>query len=165
MQIQAAHARLKNVFEKRPEAARSTNHATAVVTDGLRCRFRQGDAEATMDMPEIMGGDGTAPTPGFFGRAAVSGCVAIGLKQMAVVEGLAIRSITVDIETDFDDSAAMGLGANSAAPLETRLAIRVDTDEPESKVRDLIDRLLTMDPWFLALRDAQSVRTEVIVGG
>ena len=59
----------------------------------------------------------------------------------------------------------MGLGDNSAAPLETRLAIRVDTDEPEHKVRDLIGRLLTMDPWFLALREAQSVKTEIIVGG
>jgi len=162
-EIRAAHARLLKVFTKRPEAARSTNKATATVRDGLRCIFRQGGHEAIMDMPKIMGGDDAGPTPGFFGRAGLAGCVSIGLKQLAIVEGFNVDSVQVDIETEFDDGAAMGLGDNTAAPLETRLAIHVETDETEEKVRGLIDRLLEMDPWFLALRDAQSVSTDVMV--
>jgi uncharacterized OsmC-like protein len=159
--IRLAYNRLLNVFRKRPEAALSSIHATAIVREGLSCEFTQGEHTAIMDMPDIMGGDGLGPTPGFFGRAAVAGCVSMGLKLLAAAEGLALKSITVDIDTDFDDSASLGLGDNSAAPLETRLTISFDTDEPEDKVRKLVDRLLERDPWYLALRDAQSVQTQI----
>ena len=163
-EIRSAHQRMYKVFSNRPESAFSTNYATAVVEDGLRCAFEQDGHKAVMDMPSIMGGDDAGPTPGFFGRAGVAGCVSIGLKQLAVSEGMTFDKITVDIETDFDDGASMGLGENSAAPLETRISITVATNEPLETVQDLVARLLEHDPWFLALRDAQLVKTTVATG-
>jgi len=80
-----------------------------------------------------------------------------------VMANLVFDTISVDIETDFDDGATLGLGKGNAAPLETRLVIRVETDIPESEVDILIERVLDHDPWFLALRDVQSVKTNVIV--
>ncbi|MDT8341103.1 MAG: OsmC family protein [Longimicrobiales bacterium] len=118
-----------------------------------------------MDMPPIMGGGGLGPTPGFYARAGVAGCVSIGIKQTAVMAGVDFRRVTVDVETDFDDGAALGIGDRSAAPLETRLTIRIETGEAESDVRALVTRALEMDPWFLALRDAQSVAARIEVGG
>jgi hypothetical protein len=64
---------------------------------------------------------------------------------------------------DFADGASLGFGEDSAAPLETRLFIRIDTDSPESEVVALVDRVLETDTFFLALRDAQSVKTNVSV--
>lgn len=162
--IRAAQARVIKVFRNKPETARSTNSAQAVVRDGLKCTFTQDGHSAVMDMPEIMGGENAGPTPGFFGRAGVAGCVSIGIKQAAIKEGLDLNSVTVGIETDFDDAAPFGLGNNSAAPLETRLSIQMETSEPGEKVRDLVDRVLEMDPWFLALRDAQNVKISVMAG-
>ncbi len=43
------------------------------------------------------------------------------------------------------------------------LFIRIDTDSPESEVVALVDRVLEKDTFFLALRDAQSVKTNVSV--
>ena len=76
----------------------------------------------------------------------------------------AVRSVTVDIETDFDDKAMFGLGDNTAAPLETRLKITVDADAPDETLRALVDDLLEMDPWFLALRERQVVKTSLVTG-
>ncbi len=59
----------------------------------------------------------------------------------------------------------MGLGTANAAPLETRLAIRIKTILPEPEVSALIEKALAMDPWFLALRDAQSVKFSFVVDG
>lgn len=164
-EIRDALNRVIEVFKDRPQKALSTDHATAVVEDGLKCTFRQGERSAVLDMPEIMGGGNAGPTPGFYARAGIAGCVSIGIKEAAILAGLVFDKITVDIETDFDDGAAFGLGTASAAPLETRLAIRIETDVPEAKVSALIDEVLGKDPWYLALRNAQSVKPNVIVEG
>lgn len=161
--IRDAQNRVIDVFKKKQQMALSTNHATAIIKDGLTCTFTQGELSAVMDMPEIMGGDATGPTPGFFARAGIAGCVCMGIKQAAVMAGIDFDTVTVDIETDFDDGAAMGLGVASAAPLETRLVIRINTKLPEPEVSALIEKALSMDPWFLALRDAQRVKFNLIV--
>ncbi|MDA7087462.1 OsmC family protein [Pseudomonas sp. SA3-5] len=161
--IRDTQNRIKDVFKKRQQKALSTNHATAVIKDGLTCTFTQGEFSAVMDMPAIMGGDAAGPTPGFFARAGIAGCVSIGIKQTAVMAGAVFDTVTVDIETDFDDGAAMGLGDASAAPLETRLAIRISTNLPAPEVFALVEKALSMDPWFLALRDAQHVKFNLIV--
>ena len=161
--IRDAQNRVLDVFKKKQHMALSTNHATASIKDGLTCTFTQGEHSAVMDMPEIMGGDAAGPTPGFFARAAIAGCVSIGIKQTAVMNGLVFDTVSVDIETDFDDGAAMGLGAASAAPLETRLAIRIKSSLPKHEVSALIEKALGMDPWFLALRDAQCVKFKLVM--
>lgn len=155
--------RVISVFEKRPDKARSTNRASACVRDGLQCKFTQGDRNMIMDMPAVMGGDDTGPTPGFFARAGIAGCVSIGIKQAAILAELEFEQVTVDIETDFDDAAMFGLGTESAAPLETRLSIQIETTEPEAKVIKLIDEVMERDPWFLALREAQSVKLKMAI--
>jgi len=157
--------RVIGVFEKRPDKALSTNQATACVKDGLECKFTQGERNAIMDMPSIMGGGDAGPTPGFFARAGIAGCVSIGIKQAAILAELEFEQVIVDIETDFDEAAIFGLGAESAAPLETRLSIQIETTELESDVNKLIDEVLERDPWFLALREAQSVKFKTTVVG
>jgi uncharacterized OsmC-like protein len=163
--IRDAQNRVIDILKTRPQKALGTNHATAVIKDGLTCNFTQGDLSAVMDMPEIMGGDAAGPTPGFFARAGIAGCVSMGIKQTAVMAGVVFDTVTVDIETDFDNGASMGLGDANAAPLETRLAIQIKSSLPEPEVSALIEKALAMDPWFLALRDAQNVKFSIVVDG
>ena len=112
-----------------------------------------------MDMGTVLGGAGAAPTAGYFFRAAIAGCAAIGIKMTAAREGMDIEDIKVDIEMDFDDSALLGMGTNPAAPLETRLAITLKSREDGEKLKAMVDRALAVDPFFLALRDRQKVAT------
>ena len=162
-EIRTAQSKVREAYATRPDSALSTSHASAEVGDGLKCVFKQGTETAVMDLPEIMGGTNEGPTPGFHARAAVSGCVAIGIKMEAANQGISIDSIHVGIEMDFDDSAALGMGSNSAAPLATRLEIKVTTDNEESDVQALVAQVLEKDTFFLALRDAQPVTTEIVL--
>jgi uncharacterized OsmC-like protein len=159
--IRQAQAAVIDRMRQDLDAACNTIVTTGRVEDGLICHAAQGKFEATMDMGRAMGGDAAGPSPGFYARAAVVGCVGIGVKMMAAREGLVFRSVDVRIECDFDDAALMGLSLRSAAPLETRIGIDVDTDEDPVTVRALVERALSVDPWFLALRDAQAVHHEI----
>ena len=162
-EIRTAQLKVREAYKMSPDTALSTSHASAEVGDGLKCVFKQGTETAVMDLPEVMGGTNQGPTPGFHARAAVSGCVAIGIKMEAANQGISIDSIHVGIEMDFDDSAALGMGSNSAAPLATRLEIKVTTDNEESDVQALVAQVLEKDTFFLALRDAQPVTTEIVL--
>jgi uncharacterized OsmC-like protein len=165
VRIRDALNRVIEVFKKRPQKALSTNHARAVVEDGLRCVFTQGEHSAVMDMPEIMGGQDAGPTPGFYARAGIAGCVSMGIKEGAILAQVDFEKVTVDIETDFDDGASLGLGTASAAPLETRLTVKIETAAPPAQVSAIVNEVLERDPWFLALRDRQVVKVEVRSGG
>jgi uncharacterized OsmC-like protein len=143
------------------DAACSTLVATGRIEDGLTCHVTQGKFNATLDLGPGMGGDAAGPSPGFFARAAIVGCVGMGVKMLAAREGLVFRSVEVTVETDFDDAALMGLSERTAAPFETRVRIGIDTSEDPATVGALVDRALTMDPWYLALRDAQTVHREI----
>jgi uncharacterized OsmC-like protein len=145
--IREAQIRYLKILNRQPQLARTTGKGNATIEDGFICKFTQDEHSIVMDMP----------------RASIAGCVSMGIKQKAVQEGLAIDSVSVDIEMDFADGASLGFGEDSAAPLETRLFIRIDTDSPESEVVALVDRVLETDTFFLALRDAQSVKTNVSV--
>ena len=161
--IKTAQSKVREAYAKRPDSALSTSHASAEIGHGLKCVFKQGTETTVMDLPEVMGGTNKGPTPGFHARAAVSGCVAIGIKMEAANQGISIDSIHVGIEMDFDDSAALGMGSNSAAPLSTRLVITVTTDHEESDIQALVAQVLEKDTFFLALRDAQPVTTEIVL--
>ena len=161
-EIRAAQERVIAVYRKKPQTAFSTTHASAHVEDGLTCTFRQGDHQAVMDLSKVLGGDEKGPTPGFFIRAGLAGCVAIGIKLAAAREAIAIDSMDVDIEMDFDDSAMFGVGSNSAAPLETRFIIRLKSSASWEDAAAMVDRALAADPFFIALRDAQKVTARLV---
>ena len=162
-EIRTAQSKVCEAYAMSPDTALSTSHASAQIGHGLKCVFMQGTETAVMDLPEVMGGTNKGPTPGFHARAAVSGCVAIGIKMEAANQGISIDSIHVGIEMDFDDSAALGMGSNSAAPLATRLVITVTTDHEESDIQALVAQVLEKDTFFLALRDAQAVTAEIVL--
>lgn len=159
-QIQNCQTQVISYLSANTDQSTSTSKITGSVNDGLKCTVSQGRHQANMDMARAMGGDGTAPSPGFFAKAGLVGCLAIATKMTAAREGLQFRSVDVEIETDSDTLAIFGLGDKKAAPLDTRVKILIDTDEVSDVVEDLIERVLTMDTWFLALRDPQSVSVD-----
>lgn len=140
-----------------PEDVMSTVVTTGRIDEGLACTVRQGNFSVVTDFGRGMGGDAAGASPGFYGRAAIVGCVGMAIKMLAAREGLVFRSVEVSVETDFDDSALFGLGSNSAAPTETRVKISVESDEDVAFLHEVVGRAIAMDPWYLALRDEQIV--------
>ncbi|MBF9029020.1 hypothetical protein HKCCE3408_01315 [Rhodobacterales bacterium HKCCE3408] len=140
-----------------PAACQRTYSTTGEIRTGLACHIEQGRFSATTDLGPAMGGDAAGPSPGFYARSGIVGCVAIGIKMLAVRRGLVLERITVTVETDFDDTALMGLGSNPAGPMKTRVAIGIESNEDSARIAEMVNRALEHDPWFLALRDAQVV--------
>jgi len=163
VRIQEAQRRVIDRIRADPARARSTITTTGRVCDGLVCEVRQGKFHTVMDLGRGMGGDASAPSPGFFARAAIAGCVAISIKLLAARESLHFKAVDVDVETDFDDAALYGMGSGNAGPHETRLTIAVKTNEPEARVSEVVDRAIEAAPWFLALRAPQAVTRQVSV--
>jgi uncharacterized OsmC-like protein len=160
--IRLAIERVSDVFRKKPAAALNTKRASGRIEHGLICHARQDGYAATMDMPEPIGGDGSAPSPGFHIRVGLVGCIAIGIKLTAAREGVDIDAIDVDVEMDFDDAAMIGVSDNTAAPLETRITIAVESKAPWEEVNAMVGRALERDPYFIAFRDAQPLKTKVV---
>jgi uncharacterized OsmC-like protein len=160
-EIRAAIERVVSVFRRKPEAALSSKKASGRLEEGLVCRLTSDGPAVAMDMPKVLGGGESAPSPGYFIRAGLIGCVAIGIKLTAVREGIDIDAIDVDVEMDFDDGAMLAEGTNSAAPLETRLTIRIESAAPWDAVTAMVERALAADPYYLAFRDRQNIKAEV----
>lgn len=162
-EIRRAQKRVMSVFGRRPEAALSHSQVEATVSDGLVCHVTDGEQTAVLDMPTPVGGTEAGPTPGFHARVAVSGCIAIGIKMTAVRLGVELQAVNVIVEMDFDDSALFGMGNASAAPLKSRVKIRLESNAEPDRLNDLVEIALAADPFFLALRDAQDVATQIEV--
>lgn len=161
LEIRAAIERVVSVFRRKPEAALSSKKASGRLQEGLVCQVTADGPAVAMDMPKVLGGAESAPSPGYFIRAGLIGCVAIGIKLTAVREGIDIDAIDVDVEMDFDDAAMLAEGTNSAAPLETRLTIRIDSAAPWDAVVAMVGRALDADPYYLAFRDRQIIKADV----
>ncbi len=164
IQAREGQQRAIAVFEKRPNRAQVTNTGAATVTDGLACTFTDGDYTFEIDMPEAIGGTGTAPSPGFFGRAALCSCIAIGIKMTAARENVTLDSVFVSVEQDFDNRGVLGMPGASAVPSSTRVELKITGAEPAQKIQDLVDRALRIDPWYLAFTQAQPVQVTCMIG-
>jgi len=139
------------------------NAGSAELHEGLCCVYIQDGHRLTLDMPSAVGGSGEGPSPGYFGRAAICGCLAIGIKMAAARENMRLDAVRVGIEQDWDNRGVLGVAGASPVPSDTRIAIGLESPEAEERVRAIVSRAIASDPWFLAYRDAQPVSTAVSI--
>ncbi|WP_420380481.1 OsmC family protein [Marivita sp.] len=159
-----AQLRAQAIYLERPESAQTVHRGSAMVRDGLTCTYEQDGHRVVLDMPHAIGGSDDGPPPGFYARAGICGCLAIGIKMTAAREKLHLDTVTVRIEQDWDNRGVLGMeGANPVAS-DTRICIDIASPASEDAISDMVARALNSDPWFLAYRDAQPVHTAVSVG-
>lgn len=146
--ITVALERLAGVFRKRSATAFDTSRSRAVLTKGFQVNVTEGDNTAVMDMGEVMGGDGTGPTPGFFGRAGLISCIAMGIKMAAAVARVPLDSVIVEVEMDWDNRGMFGTDNAPPDPVSTRLIISVQSPAPKATVQQIIEEGLQNDSWL-----------------
>ena len=111
-----------------PDEARYTDSvAIARAADGLRVRVTGPTGEELVtDMPGVVGGGGSAPSPGWFLRAAVAACVASLAVMRAAQLGIAGFGCEVEVDSESDDRGILGLDDDvPAGPLSTRVSVRL----------------------------------------
>jgi uncharacterized OsmC-like protein len=115
-----------------PDEARYTDSiAVARLESGLRVAVEgPNDERLVTDMPSAVGGSGSAPSPGWFLRAAVAAC-ALSLATMRAAQvGMTGFRCEVEVDSESDDRGILGLDPSTpAGPLSMRLAFRMAAEE------------------------------------
>ena len=139
--IKAAILRSKKALMLKPALGKGTGVSKVRITNGLTCEVHEGDWKMTVDMPAGVGGDGLAPTPGVYGRAALGSCLAIGYMMKAAEMEISITNLEVEVEADFDDGALLGTADKNIPPgyLEIRYTINIESDVAEETIMQLLN--------------------------
>ena len=140
MSIADAVASATQYLTAHPDEARYRDSAaTARISSGLRAEVEgaAGESVAT-DMPAGIGGDASAPSPGWLMRAAAASCVASLIAIRAAATGVAHGAIEVTVDSESDDRGILGLDAVDAGALSVKIVVSVEglTGAP---LRSLVD--------------------------
>jgi uncharacterized OsmC-like protein len=114
-----------------PDEARYTDSvATARLESGLRVTVDGPSGERLVtDMPSAVGGSGSAPSPGWFLRAATAACVASLAAMRAAQLGMTGFRCDVEVDSESDDRGILGLDPSvPAGPLSMRIAFQMAAD-------------------------------------
>lgn len=162
-EIQSALKRARKALELRPNMGQRTVETAARLEEGLKCKVREGSWTFDMDLPSEVGGENTAPTPGVYGRSALAGCLAIGIKMQAAEAGVPVDSVEIGLESDCDDRGEFGIDDVPPGFREFRLKIDVNSPAPEDTVRQVIEEALKVSSWLAVFADPQTVKTDLSV--
>ncbi|MCA1588727.1 MAG: OsmC family protein [Chloroflexi bacterium] len=149
-----------------PDEARYTDsQATATLGEGLHVRVEGPNGERLdTDMPGAVGGAGSAPSPGWFLRAAVASCVASLARMRAAQIGLEGFAGSVEVDSESDDRGILGLEASvPAGPLSMRIRFRVSaTGDDAARLRAVADWAVDHCPVSDVVRRAVPLSVEVV---
>lgn len=140
--IGRAIRRARAHLQANPQEARYTDSAaTAAVEDGLRVRVEgPNGAFVLSDMPGGVGGDGSAPSPGWLMRAALAACDATLIAMRAAEEGVTLSRLNVTVDSESDDRGLLGAADGvPAGPLRSRVRIDIAADGvSEERLREIV---------------------------
>lgn len=141
-QIRSSVNSVAEHFLAHPEEALSEDKpAIAVLEQGLRFRVTGlGSWEVWTDMPKALGGEASAPSPGWLRRAAQAACEATMIAIAAAKEGIPLESLEVTIGSRSDDRGLVGVADVPAGPLESWARVKISAPGiPSEKLRALVD--------------------------
>jgi uncharacterized OsmC-like protein len=152
-------------LSEHPDEARFTDSsARATLGEALRVEVEAPDGvRLTTDMPSAIGGREEKPSPGWLYRAAIASCVTATVGMEAAREGVDLRSLEVEVDSESDDRGILGMDeAVPAGPLSTQVRIRAVADGvDQGRLRELVERGAGRCPSFDATRRAVDVSLEV----
>ncbi len=129
--ISDALQKIGDVFVADPEKAHSKGiPATARLVDGLRFEVTGPTGEKVLtDMPAAMGGDASAPAPGWLLRAAIASCTATVMAMRAARLGIELTTLDVTVESEADQRGLLGVDERVSAAFTTmRIRVRIGAD-------------------------------------
>lgn len=110
-----------------PDEVRYTDSPATATIAGLRSTV-EGTAGETLitDMPESVGGQNSAPSPGWLLRAAIASCDATLIAMRAAMNGIELSDLQVTVDSESDDRGILGMDASvPAGPLSLRIHVTI----------------------------------------
>jgi uncharacterized OsmC-like protein len=122
------------------KAQAKTVPATARLTEGLKCEVTGPRGErVTTDMPPAMGGQASAPNPGWYLRGAMASCTATVIAMRAAKLGIALDTLEVTVDSSADHRGLLGLDEKiSAGQSALRMTVNIRGDAEPRALRELV---------------------------
>ena len=145
------------------EARYRDGAATATLESGLRVSVSGPGGESVVtDMPAGIGGGNSAPSPGWYLRAATAACVVSLVGIRAAATGIVCDGVEVIVDSESDDRGILGLAEDMpAGPLSVRIAISIRSSAGSSDVLSLAEWAVAHCPVSDAI--ARAVPVEIVV--
>ena len=159
--------RARDAFERRPSTAvHEDSPATAVWVGGLATRLEHAALPLLRtDMPTALGGEGVAPSPGWYFRAGVASCLATSIAMQAAMCGIALTHVAVQARSKSDARGMLGSAPGvPPGPLRFSLTVTLQADgtSPEA-LHALVAAAQALAPMSGALRRPLDAEVEVEV--
>lgn len=131
-----------------PDAVRTLKARTVAAGKFRQLNFVRDLPVHVIDEPPGLLGDDTAPNPSEAALAALGSCLSVGIHANALVQGIKIRTLELDLEGDINISAVWGAGAapSSAGFSAVRVAVKIEADAPQAKLDALVAHATAWSP-------------------
>ncbi|MEM0908386.1 MAG: OsmC family protein [Pseudomonadota bacterium] len=162
--IKAALERVEQLLTLKPERGQRVYRSIATSGEGTACVVEEGGHRLTLDVGKALGGADLGPSPSVMLRAAMSGCIAIGITQAAARRDVPIDGVTVVLETDVDARGQLGLADGIRPGFEAvRLVIDVISPADKDVVEQMVETSLRVSPLMDVFETPHPVVREVVV--
>lgn len=159
--LKAQQAPLKNSYREAPEKALITLRANGSIDDqAIACKVETGRAIAVAGLHPATGGSGLELCSGDMLLEALVACAGVTLKAVATALEFRLAGATLSAEGDLDFRGTLGVARDAPVGFRAiRLAIDLDTDEPQ----DRIDSLLKLTERYCVVFQTINQRPELSV--
>lgn len=113
-------------------------------------------------MATAVGGEGSAPSPGWLLRAAPASCDAVLIAIQCAEEGVIPTRLETEVTSESHDRGLLGTEGVPAGPLSVRTTVSFEADGvSREQFEELVERALRRSPVADAVRRAVPVELEV----
>ncbi|MGI9624129.1 MAG: OsmC family protein [Acidimicrobiales bacterium] len=158
-------ASLAEFYVREPDrAVAEDSPATATLGSDLVCEVRGPDGWMVKTaMMAGVGGDASAPTPGWIMRSAIASCTATTVAMRAAQAGIPVQTVEVVAESESDGRGLLGIDGHHPEPSEMLLTVKVSAPgvAPE-RVEQLVKEADLSSPIGESLRKPLAVITRVV---
>jgi len=159
--IKLAVERSTKALSLKPSLGLGTGISKTKIKNGLTCEIQEGGWKFLADMPESVGGNAQAPTPGVYGRAALGSCLAIGYMMRAAKMNIPVTTLEVEVQADYDDGALLGTADVAPGYTEVRYIVTIESDAAEEDILKMLDDADHHSPYLDVFSRGQNCKREV----
>lgn len=164
--IKSALLRARHTVTLKPERGQRTYRSVATIADGTACCATEGNQSFTIDVPASVGGTDAGPSPSVLLRAALSSCIAIGIKQWAALHEIDVTSVGVVLDMRVDARGQLGVSESAAPGFEdVGITIDLETNHAADAVEAMVSESLRYSPLIDMLKRPQTLDVAVKVKG
>ena len=139
--------------------------ATARLIEGLKCEVSgPGGQRMVTDMARALGGDSSAPNPGWVLRCAWASCTATVIAMRAARLGVALETLEVTVDSDSDLRGILGLDENVGAGQQAvRTTVRIRGSADAQMLREIASWGEAHSPVGCTVRNTPACSLEIEV--